>query len=268
MGEQDRFEQIVNAATARDVTDTWIADLTTTLAESGDRIHDYSGTTADVPSTGGPSSLSTLLCPLFLAAGGLLVPKLGVPGRPAGGLDIMAQIPGYQTRLDPTDVRAVLDRCRYAHFEAAGRFAPMDGRLFAFRQSSGAQAVIPLVISSLLSKKLAVGVKRVGLDIRVGNHGNFGATFAEANENASRFIRIASLLGISAKAFITNANRPYQPYIGRGEALLALHEWFTGAADPWLSRHIDQCAFMALQLNDDAFSTEPSVIECTRCRPS
>ncbi len=59
---------------------------------------------ADVASTGGPSSLSTLLSPLFLRAGGAVVPKLGVPGRPAGGIDCLAQIPGYRTELSAQEV--------------------------------------------------------------------------------------------------------------------------------------------------------------------
>lgn len=61
--------------------------------------------TADVASTGGPGSLSTLLCPLYLRAGGFLVPKLGVPGRPAGGIDVLAQLRGYKCDLTANEAR-------------------------------------------------------------------------------------------------------------------------------------------------------------------
>jgi thymidine phosphorylase len=256
MDEVGDFQTIVRDATAEDVTDEWIASLAKRLAGSGDLIRGHAGSTADIPSTGGPSSLTTLLCPLFLSAAGWLVPKLGVPGRPAGGLDVMAQISGYRTELDPVEVRSVLDQCGYAHFDALGRIAPMDRSLFAYRQSVGAQAVAPLVIASLLSKKFAVGVERVGLDIRVADHGNFGGSLTQARENARCFIRVAALLEIQAHGFITDAAQPYQPYIGRGEALLALHSYFVDDMDPWLSRHIDQCKFMAMQLIGTAIDGE------------
>lgn len=257
MSESDTFIQIIETARTPAATDHWIADLARQLAGSGESILDHSGLTADIPSTGGPSSLSTLLCPLFLAASGLVIPKLGVPGRPAGGLDVMAQIPGYRTNLDPTDVKAILAECRYAHFDAKDRIAPMDRELFAFRQVTGAQAIVPLVIASLLAKKIAVGVERVGLDIRASEHGNFGSTAVEVEENARKFMRVATLLGINATAFITDASRPYQPYIGRGEALLGLHAFFEGQASPWLSRHINQCIFMTAQLSSDPIQMEP-----------
>ena len=77
-----------------------IAFLAHRLAESGEILtlssHIFG---ADVASTGGPSSLSTILCPLFLRCLGRCVPKLAVSGRPAGGIDVMAQIPGYRTEF-------------------------------------------------------------------------------------------------------------------------------------------------------------------------
>jgi hypothetical protein len=68
------------------------AELATALASSGEVYDPHCLLTADVASTGGPSSLSTLLCPLFLRVGGLVVPKLGVPGRPAGGTNMSQSI--------------------------------------------------------------------------------------------------------------------------------------------------------------------------------
>ena len=201
--------------------------------------------TADVASTGGPASLSTLLCPLFLRTLGWKIPKLGVPGRPAGGLDVLSRIPGYRVDLSSAEVATVIDDCGYAHFAAGDQIAPLDARLFTLRQESGAQTVPALVISSVLSKKLAVGVNTVGLDVRVATHGNFGSDMPAARENAELFCRVASALKIDATCILTDASRPYQPYIGRGEALLALFRLFSGDADHWLKRHADHCSWMA-----------------------
>jgi thymidine phosphorylase len=202
--------------------------------------------TADVASTGGPSSLSTLLCPLFLRAAGLEVPKLGVPGRPAGGIDCLLQIVGYRAILNDVQLAVAMDEAGYAHFLASGRYAPMDARVFKLRQQHGFQEVPTLVAASLLSKKLAVGVLTAGLDVRVAPHGNFGKTMAEAQENAELFAQAARLLGISARPLLTDGSVPYQSYIGRSEALAALDDVFSGVADRWLLQHVETCRRLAM----------------------
>ncbi|WP_343671272.1 hypothetical protein [Paraburkholderia heleia] len=217
------------------------AELATEYAASGQRYDPGTKATADVASTGGPSSLSTLLCPLFLRAAGLHVPKLGVPGRPAGGIDCLAQIAGYRTLLSESELETVMNSAGYAHFLASGRYAPLDGRVFTLRQKHGFQDVPTLVAASLLSKKVAVGVRNAGLDIRVAPHGNFGATRESAAQNSDVFVQAAAHLGIHAHPVMTDGSRPYQRYIGRGEALLALAEIFDDAGDAWLDAHLEEC---------------------------
>lgn len=225
------------------MADEEVAAFARRLADSGENLS-WTHPTADVASTGGPSSLSTLLCPLFLRSMGWTVPKLGVPGRPAGGLDVLAQIPGYRTDLSGEEVRQVVESCGYAHFESGQRLAPLDSQLFRFRQSVGAQAVPSLVIASLLAKKIAVGVQSVGLDIRVAQHGNFGHSWDEARENAARFCRVAKILGLLPTCILTDAKQPYQPFIGRGEALVALFRVIDGRAEGLLERHSAECMTM------------------------
>lgn len=201
---------------------------------------------ADVASTGGPTSLSTLLAPLFLRASGAIIPKLAVPGRPAGGIDCLAQIPGYRAELSLNEIKSIVDESGYAHFLAKGEMAPLDGRMFKLRQALNAQAIPTLVTSSLLSKKLSVGVKYVGLDIRVAHHGNFGTSRATAAANAGLFRRAASALGMEASPVLTDARYPYQPYLGRRESLVALDELFRGMYSPWLGKHVETCRALAM----------------------
>jgi pyrimidine-nucleoside phosphorylase len=207
------------------------ADLARVLADSGRKLARRTALAADVASTGGPTSLSTLLCPLFLRAGGLEVPKLGVPGRPAGGIDCLAQIAGYKTSLTDQELAAVLQAAGYAHFLAAGRYAPLDAKVFKLRQLHGLQQVPTLVAASLLSKKLAVGVSIAGLDVRVAGHGNFGRSMEEARANADMYVKASAM---------------YQPYIGRSEALAALDEIFSGSASLWLLEHVELCRRLAI----------------------
>ncbi|WP_028004520.1 hypothetical protein [Sinorhizobium meliloti] len=239
-GEESEFERWIERARLNQLSDSDIAELASRLAASGEQLS-LQGKTADLASTGGPGSLSTLWAPAALVASGLLVPKLGVPGRPAGGIDALCQVPGYRVDLNGIDARAVLERCGYVHVIAGTTFAPADAAMFAYRQRTGAQAIPELAIASLLSKKLAMGVKVVGLEVRVARHGNFGANREDAKTNAQRFARVAKLLGIEAVSFLTDGMTPQQPYLGRGEALLALSRLFAAKACPWLEHHALAC---------------------------
>jgi pyrimidine-nucleoside phosphorylase len=218
------------------------------LAHSGQVFRPDALQTADVSSTGGPTSLSTLLCPLHLVALGWQVPKLGVVGRPAGGLDVMAQIPGYRTDGDEAEIRAILRKCGYVNCEAGDRFAPADAETFRYRKRVGLQANGALAAASLIAKKVTMGVKRAGLDVRVAPHGNFGADFASASLNSRLFVALAREFGIEAVCYLTDASVPFQPYLGRTEALVALSDIFEDNANGWLRRHAELCLAMSLDL--------------------
>jgi thymidine phosphorylase len=233
------------AMAAPDATDAELARLTDLLASSGASMGAVDKERVDIASTGGPGSLSTLLAPLFARAMGRPVVKIAVPGRPAGGLDVLASLSGYRSTLEPVSGRRVLDTCGYLHIAAGAEFCPLDASFFTWRQGHGFQAVPNLAICSLLAKKVAAGTGVVVLDVRVGPYGNFGATADEARSNSKRFIAVAKLLGIDAKCVISGLRGPVQPWIGRGEALLALDLSLKDQADPHLRRHVDECVILA-----------------------
>lgn len=222
-----------------------IANLALLLARSGDQFPECGASIADVASTGGPTSLSTLLTPLFLRSAGMKVAKLGVPGRPAGGIDVLAQIAGFSPRISMAHAARILDESGYVHFLAEGDAAPLDGKLFQLRQHSGTQEVAALVVASILAKKLAVRATHVGLDIRVSPHGNFGSNWNIASANAILFSETAKLLEITPAPILTDGRYPYQPYLGRSESLLALFEIFSESADDWLIEHFRLCRTLA-----------------------
>ncbi|MGB4064744.1 MAG: hypothetical protein WBK19_13060 [Azonexus sp.] len=163
----------------------------------------------------------------------------------------MAQMAGYKTSLSDSELETVMNEAGYAHFLASGRYAPLDARVFKLRQQHGLQGVPTLVAASLLSKKLAVGVMTAGLDIRVAPHGNFGQTMVEASENAVLFVQAARLLGLDGRPMLTDGSAPYQPYIGRSEALAALADIFTGTANSWLLEHVETCRRLSLAAVSD-----------------
>lgn len=248
------MESLIAQARSESITDNDIAYLAKSCSNADGLIWDRMKGAADIASTGGPTSLTTLLCPLYLRAFGYKVPKLGVPGRPAGGIDVLAQIPGFKFQMTNYEADNALKTSGYVHFLAGKHQAPLDGRLFAFRKKVKALDVPALVIASLLTKKLVVGLLRVGLEVRVAAFGNFGPTWEQARENAKRFCRVAKLVGVSAKCFLTDASIPYQPYIGRGESLAAVAQVLDQMGIPALENHLDLCYAIASRTAE--FETE------------
>ena len=218
-----------------------IVSLTEMLAYSGELLPKDENV-VDIPSTGGPSSLSTILCPLYLSSIGLEVRKLGVSGRPAGGLDVLYQIPGYRTKYNFEEIKNIIAlRIPYFHFESAGTFAPLDAVLFKYRKQLSSINIPQLAIASLLSKKIAMGISNINLDVRAAKFGNFGQTFDECLENAEKFCKVAACFQIAAKCTVSDATIPYQPYIGRREALIAIYNLLYGQPNEWLLDHNNFC---------------------------
>lgn len=238
--DSSSYDRWILQARTGTLTDEGIARLAQLLAASGASLEPRDQS-ADLASTGGPGSISTIWGPAALAATGVPVAKLGVPGRPAGGIDVLMQIEGYRSDLDERSAETVLDLCGYVHILAGTRFAPMDAAMFAYRQKNGAQHIPALAIASLLSKKLATGTNNAGLEVRVGPYGNFGADRAAAVENAKRYCRVADLLGLRGVCFLTDGTQLQQPYLGRGEALLALSLLIDGSEGDWLGQHVSDC---------------------------
>lgn len=223
--------------------------LATKLAHSGEHfLWNYSNRIYDIPSTGGPSSLSTLICPLILASYDKKVIKLGVPGRPAGGIDVLAQIKKYKYNYNFQDLKKLSSNSKYIHILANKYITPLDILLFNYRKLNNELNVPNLVIASILAKKIAMGVTDVGLDIRVSRYGNFGYSYSEAKKNAKKFNQVSMAIGINSKCFLTNGNVFQQPYIGRGESILALSKFFTNNQDLLLKNHFDDCIKMSLNI--------------------
>lgn len=232
-----------------------VAELAKELAVGG-AVRPQSECT-DLASTGGPGSISTMLVPLMMRAAGVPVAKVGVPGRPAGAVDSLANVPGYRWSSTAEEFDRAMSDCGFAHTAANEHWAPGDAALFRRRQMDGTQRVPALVVASLLSKKLAAGVRYPGFEVRAARHGNFGSTPDEVRRNALLLREVAACLGMHATVFITNANYPHQPWIGRGEAVAAVSmaiERHGGGgpgllgSDSWSMAHLRSCEQMARRL--------------------
>jgi pyrimidine-nucleoside phosphorylase len=243
--DQNSLNRVIEAFASEPVEDSDIASLTLRLAQptySGRNDHERR---ADFASTGGPSSLATMIGPLVMRGLNYEILKITVPGRPAGSIDVFAQSPGYRFVLDDHEIEEGLAECGFVQVLAGSPLAKVDAEVFARRQSIGKQAVPVLAIASILAKKLSAGTNVTGVEIRTSPFGNFGSTFSITRRNAESLCRVASILGIQATAYVVDGEQPLQPFVGRGEALLAIVEWLNGSADGRMQSHISNCCRMA-----------------------
>jgi thymidine phosphorylase len=242
---------LLRNAAFRGLLDEEIIRLIRAIAGSSDpQWSSFPGGATDLPSTGGPSGISTLVVPILVALMGERILKVSAAGRPAGAIDTLQTLPGYQAHLSASAAQILLAKSGYVHVAQAPDLAPADEKLIQIRRLEGAMASPDLAIASLLSKKVCVGLKTFVLDVRVGASGNVSRSVAGALKFSKRFVRIANLLGITARCVITDLrDLPQTPYIGRGESLLGLEAVLTGVADPRTARHIMELCLEVFNLS-------------------
>ncbi len=193
------------------------ADLTMAIAESGERL-DLTGLPkpwVDKHSTGGVGDKTTIVLLPLLAACGLTVVKmsgrgLGITG---GTVDKLLSVPGFRMDLTPEEMKAQASRIGLAITGQTPRLAPADKKLYALRDVTGTVGSVPLIVSSILSKKLAGGCETVVLDVKCGS-GAFMKTLEQASELASWLKQIGQLCGLNLHLSITDMEQPLGRAVG------------------------------------------------------
>lgn len=205
------------------------AALTLAMRDSGEvmRWPDLDGPVLDKHSTGGVGDLvSLVLAPLVAACGGY-VPMISGRGlgHTGGTLDKLESIPGFDVMPERARFEAIVREAGFAMVGQGDDLAPADRRMYALRDSTETVECVPLIVSSILSKKLSEGLDGLVLDIKCGN-GAFMIDPASARVLGQELCNVAAAAGLPSTALVTDMNQPLAANAGNalelGEALAFL----------------------------------------------
>jgi pyrimidine-nucleoside phosphorylase len=237
------------------------ADLTIALADSGDRL-DLSGVVpfaVDKHSTGGVGDKTTLVVGPLVAACGVPVGKMSGRGLgfTGGTLDKMESIPGFNVSLS---TEQFMEQLREVGFVLSGQsadLAPADGKLYALRDVTGTVPSIPLIASSVMSKKIAGGAQAIVLDVKMGL-GAFMATLEEARALAMRMVEIGEHAGREVIALISDMNQPLGRAVGNAIEVIEALDTLQGNGPDDFKEHCLEVSGHMLHLAGTAKTYEES----------
>lgn len=209
-----------------------IVDWTQAMINSGERLDfsSLSSATVDKHSTGGVGDMITLPLAPLVASFGAAVPQLSGRGlgHTGGTLDKLESIPGWQANLTNNQMLNQLHQVGAVICAAGAGLAPADKKLYALRDVTGTVPAIPLIASSIMSKKIAEGTSALVLDVKVGS-GAFMKTIEQARILAKTMVEIGNAAGVKTKALLTNMEQPLGKAAGNALEVKQAIEVLNGA---------------------------------------
>jgi len=221
------------------MSDREVSAMTEAMMNSGSIVDLSSipGIKVDKHSTGGVGDKTSLIASPIAAAAGVVVPMISgrALGHTGGTLDKLESIPGFRTNLGIDEFRSLLEQHKLAFIGQTPEIAPADGKLYALRDATATVESIPLIASSIMSKKLAVSLDALVLDVKVGS-GAFMKKQVEARRLAQMMVGIGRRLDKRVQALITDMNQPLGYAIGNALEVMEVSQTLQNAGPADLTR--------------------------------
>jgi pyrimidine-nucleoside phosphorylase len=221
------------------MTDREVSALTDRMVLSGETVDLSSipGLKVDKHSTGGVGDKTSLIAAPLAAAAGVVVPMVSgrALGHTGGTLDKLESIPGFRTDLSIDEFREQLLKHKLAFIGQTAQIAPADGKLYALRDSTATVESIPLIASSIMSKKIGEGVDALVLDVKVGA-GAFMKRQVDARRLAQMMVGIGRRVDKRVQALITDMNQPLGFAIGNALEVMEVSQTLQNVGPTDLTR--------------------------------
>ncbi|MGD9631297.1 MAG: thymidine phosphorylase [Pyrinomonadaceae bacterium] len=170
---------------------------------------------ADKHSTGGVGDKTSLIIAPLVAACGVAVPMISGRGlgHTGGTLDKLESIPGYNVGLSTDQFREIIRKCGYAMSGQTADIAPADKKIYALRDATATVPYIPLIVASIMSKKLAEGLDALVLDVKTGS-GAFMKELCDSEKLASAMVQTGERFGVRTEAVVSDMGQPLGKFVG------------------------------------------------------